>query len=111
MKRKIKLKAVAYFPPYILPPWELHLPALCFLQRTYSVISSHLSGGFLCIYLYACETAGSRKKDPTLLCCAEQSYTESVHPTQGQWNTGPCEMPWGNTQISKTVPELWRQGI
>lgn len=69
MKREIKLKPVAYFPPYILPPWGLNLPALCFLQRIYLVIYSHLCGGFL--YLYTWETAGSPKKDPKLLCCAE----------------------------------------
>ena len=85
MKRKIKLKPVAYFPPYIVPPWGLDLPALCFLQRIYLVIYSHLCGGFLCIYLYTWQIAGSRKKDPKLLCREEQSYTESVHSAHGQW--------------------------
>lgn len=94
------IKTRGLLPSIHLPSWALNLLP-CASPREYIWSFIHISV-HLYVYLYPSEIAGSCKKDPKLLCCAEQSDTESVHCAHGKWYMVPCEVLRRNTQISKT---------
>lgn len=104
MKRKIKLKPVAYFPP--LQPSTLGTQPSCPVLPPENIFGHLLPSLWrisLSVYMGDC-----RLPQETLNCsAAEQSYTESVHSAHGQWVDGAV---WGcrgeYTHISDSVPEL-----